>query len=183
MVAPLEFRPPLPELTRELAITMDRALDRLRASPALSHLADLVPSTADHHLYEVEAAGVREVPAEEVLPGSLLLVVVQFVLPLARDETDLFPENVSVGPNLLGPDAPIQGLLAPVVVRGQDSRGRPVEVPGALIVPGFVGLPIRISRVPGVSEVVVYVGSRSIVGTFHDRHRDVLVFDLLGQIS
>ena len=49
-----------------------------------------------------------------------------------------------------------------------------------MIVPGFVGLPIRITRVPGVSEVMVCVGSNAVVGSFYDSRRDLLVFDLLG---
>lgn len=180
MVTAVELRLPAIDLARESAVTFDHALDRVRTSPALRYLAGLVPSTPPHHVYEAEAARIREAPAEEELPSSLLLVVGQFVLPLAGDEVDLFPQNVTVGPNLLGPDAPIQGLLAPVIVRGQDPSGRPGVVRGALIVPGFVGLPIRISRVLGVSEVVVYVGSKSMVGTFYDHNRDLLVFDLVG---
>ena len=177
---PLAFQASIPELAPEREFPVDHALDRIRTASALRHLAGLVPTAPHHRLYEVEAARIREVGAEERLPNSLLSVVVQFFLPLESDEVNLFPSDVAVGPNLLGPDAPTQGLLGPAIVRGQGPSGRAGEARGALFVPGFVGLPIRVSGALGVPEVVVYVGSKSIVGGFHDPRGDSLVVDLMG---
>lgn len=183
MAQTVEPIPLLPEANAAREAVFRAALERVGSMRPADYLRAWIGRELRHELYQAPAKAIRDVPSGEPIPSSLLPVTLQYFVLLSAEGANLFAEEARTGPNLLGAGSPLQGVLAPAVVRAKGPSGDAKSLVGALLVPGFVPIPVHVSRVPGAPEVLVCFGISSFMSSltcaYYDPSADVLMIDVV----
>lgn len=163
----------------ERSATFRAALERIGSMRTAGVLRSWLSGELTHEVYRAPADSIRGRATPDRVPNAMARFVLQYFVPLDTEGADRFPEETRVGSSLLGPTAPVTGILLPAVVRGTSPGGELANVAGTILVPGFASIPAHIPRIGGTLEVLVFFGTTGLTGAYYDASADALVLDVL----